>query len=295
MPTSTEKNNNTSPTAASASTDLNGAAALRACDTLRERLAAVAAQRLASAGEGLAAAPEHVVFERGGAYDVRRPGVRIGFAELVRRAYEERVDLGARGFYATPGVDFNRETGRGHPFLYFTNGAAVAEVVVDRLTGAVKAARVDILMDIGRSINPAIDRGQVVGGFVQGLGWALTEELRYSDAGELLTASPSNYKIPAVADVPPDFRVAFLEGENPVNLHSSKAVGEPPFVLGLSVWAAVKDALRASTGRGRSLGLPATGEAVLLHLAGEAGDKAVCAEPSPSRPGVAGAPDPARR
>ena len=177
MPTSTEKNNNTSPTAASASTDLNGMAAVRACEILKGRLAEVAARLLASPDDGLAASPEHVVFEAGGAVDARRPGRRVAFADLVRRAYEERVDLGARGFYATPGVDFNRETGRGNPFLYFTNGAAVAEVLVDRLTGAVKVTRVDILMDIGRSINPAIDRGQVVGGFVQGLGWATTEEL----------------------------------------------------------------------------------------------------------------------
>ena len=108
----------------------------------------------------------------------------------------------------------------------------MAEVLVDRLTGSVKVTRVDILMDIGRSINPAVDRGQVVGGFVQGLGWATTEELRYSDAGELLTCSPSNYKIPAVTDIPPDFRVAFLDRDNPGNVYGSKAVGEPPFVLG---------------------------------------------------------------
>jgi xanthine dehydrogenase large subunit len=242
-------------------------AAARASETLKVRLAEVAARLLASPEEGLAASSEHVVFEEGGAVDARRPGRRIEFKDLVHRAYEERVDLGARGFYATPGVDFNRETGRGNPFLYFTNGAAVAEVLVDRLTGSVRVTRVDILMDLGRSINPAIDRGQVVGGFVQGLGWATTEDLRHSDAGELLTCSPSNYKIPAVTDVPSDFRVAFLERANPVNIHGSKAVGEPPFVLGIAVWAAVRDALRSGAeGRGRGLRLPATGEEVLRHL-----------------------------
>jgi xanthine dehydrogenase large subunit len=270
MPTSTEKNNNTSPTAASASTDLNGTAALRACETIRTRLAEVAARALASPDDGLIPASEHIHFVEGEARDRRRPGRGIRFAELVRMAYEERVDLGARGFYATPGVDFNRETGRGNPFLYFTNGAAVSEVLIDRLTGAVKVARVDVLLDLGRSINPAIDRGQVIGGFVQGLGWATTEELRYSDEGALLTCSPSNYKIPGVTDIPRDFRVAFLDAANPLNLHSSKAVGEPPFVLGISVWAAVKDALRAGApGRGVGLRLPATGEEILLHLAGE--------------------------
>jgi xanthine dehydrogenase large subunit len=270
MATSTEKNNNTSPTAASASTDLNGTAAVRACGILKARLAEVAARLLASPEDGVIPSPEHVAFEAGGAVDSRRPGRRIAFKDLVRQAYEDRVDLGARGFYATPGVEFNRETGRGNPFLYFTNGAAVAEVEVDRLTGAVRLARVDILMDLGRSINPAVDRGQVVGGFVQGLGWALTEELRYSELGDLLTCSPSNYKIPAVTDVPDDFRVAFLKRDNPVNLYASKAVGEPPFVLGLAAWAAVKDALRAGApGRGRGLRLPATGEEVVRHLSGE--------------------------
>jgi xanthine dehydrogenase large subunit len=272
MPTSTEKNNNTSPTAASASTDLNGMAAVRASEAIKARLAEVASRLLASPDGGIAASTAHVVFEGGGVVDARCPGRRLDFKDLVRRAYEERVDLGARGFYATPGVDFNRETGRGNPFLYYTNGAAVAEVLVDRLTGAVKVTRVDILMDIGRSINPAIDRGQVVGGFVQGLGWATTEELRHSDAGELLTCSPSNYKIPAVTDIPPDFRVAFLDRDNPVNVHGSKAVGEPPFVLGVAVWAAVKDALRyGATERGTGLRLPATGEEVLRHLSDRGG------------------------
>ena len=267
MPTSTEKNNNTSPTAASASTDLNGMAAVRACEILKRRLSEVAARLLASADEGLVASAEDVVFDEGGAIDARRRDRRVDFKDLVRRAYEDRVDLGARGFYATPGVDYNRETGRGNPFLYYTNGAAVAEVLIDRLTGAVKVTRVDILMDIGRSINPAVDRGQVVGGFVQGLGWVTTEELRHSEAGELLTCSPSNYKIPAVTDIPSDFRVAFLDRDNPVIVHGSKAVGEPPFVLGIAVWAAVKDALRAgSAGRGTGPGLPATGEEVLRHL-----------------------------
>jgi xanthine dehydrogenase large subunit len=268
MVTSTEKNNNTSPTAASASTDLNGTAAVRACEILKARLAEVAARLLASPEDGIIPSPAHLVFEAGGVVDTRCPGRRVAFKDLVRQAYEDRVDLGARGFYATPGVEFNRETGRGNPFLYFTNGAAAAEVEVDRLTGVVKLTRVDILMDLGRSINPAVDRGQVVGGFVQGLGWATTEELRYSEAGDLLTCSPSNYKIPSVTDIPDDFRVAFLNRDNPVNVHASKAVGEPPFVLGIAVWAAVKDALRAgSSGRGRGLRLPATAEEILRHLA----------------------------
>ena len=270
MATSTEKNNNTSPTAASASTDLNGTAAIRACEILRARLADVAARRFASVDLGLENAPEFVRFENGQVVDERRPDLWLSFAELVRIAYEARVDLGARGFYATPGVDYNRETGRGHPFLYYTNGAAVTEVDIDRLTGEMKVTRVDVLMDVGRSINPAVDVGQIVGGFVQGMGWASTEELRYGPDGSLLTCSPNSYKIPHVHDVPADFRVVFLDNPaNVRNLFASKAVGEPPFVLGLSVWAAVRDAIRSATGVGRvPLRLPATGEEILRHLDG---------------------------
>jgi xanthine dehydrogenase large subunit len=268
MPCSTEKNNNTSPTAASASTDLNGTAALRACETLRGRLAAVAARCFAAPDDGIEASPEHIRFGREGVHDVRRPCRSLGFAELVRVAYEGRVDLGARGFYATPGVDFNRETGRGNPFYYFTAGAAASEVLIDRLTGELKVMRVDILIDLGRPLNPAIDRGQVIGGFVQGMGWVTTEELRYSERGALRTCSPNNYKIPSAECLPPDFRVDFLEGSaEPRNLLGSKAVGEPPFVLGLSVWAAVKQALSGLTpGRAPALRLPATSEEILRHL-----------------------------
>jgi xanthine dehydrogenase large subunit len=200
--------------------------------------------------------------------DVRRPASRLKFPELVKLAYEERVDLGARGFYATPGVDFNRETGRGNPFLYFTNGAAVSEVIIDRLTGELGVARVDILMDLGKSLHPEIDRGQVIGAFVQGMGWVTTEELLYSETGELLSHSPNNYKIPGVEGMPRVLRVDFLEdSDNPINLLGSKAVGEPPFVLGISVGAAAKSALSSlSPGRSPPLAFPATSEELLKHL-----------------------------
>ncbi len=269
MPTSTEKNNNTSPTAASASTDLNGTAAVRACVELRRRLAKVAARHFASPADGLEASPVHVRFENGIVCDERRPAARLGFRELVRIAYEERVNLGERGFYATPGVDFNRETGKGNPFLYYTNGAAVAEVLIDRFTGDVRVHRVDLLIDLGRSINPGVDRGQVIGGFVQGMGWATTEELRYSETGELLSHSPTTYKVPNVTDVPEIFNVAFLDNpDNELNIYASKAVGEPPLLLGVSVWAAVKHALSFAAGGGvPELSLPATNEEVLRRLA----------------------------
>jgi xanthine dehydrogenase large subunit len=266
MPTSTEKNHNTSPTAASASTDLNGTAAVRACEQIRARLAVVAANRFVI--DGLEASPEYVDFADGFVFDRRDPSRRSPFREVVADAYERRVDLGARGFYATPGVDFNRETGRGTPFLYYTNGAAVAEVLIDRFTGELRVKRVDLLMDLGRMINPAIDRGQVVGGFVQGMGWVTTEALVYGPKGELLSDSATTYKIPNVSDVPADFRVDFLENpDNRENVYGSKAVGEPPLMLAISVWAAVKQALAsAAPGRRPGVDLPATNEEILRRL-----------------------------
>jgi xanthine dehydrogenase large subunit len=268
MPTSTEKNNNTSPTAASASTDLNGTAAVRACEALRQRLTEVAARHFAPADDGLEASPLHIEYADGLVFDRRRPAVRLSFAEVVSMAHEQRVNLGERGFYATPGVDFNRETGKGNPFLYFTNGCAAAEVQVDRFTGELKVLRIDILMDLGRSINPGIDRGQVIGGFVQGMGWVTTEELRYSEKGELLSYSPTTYKVPNVTDLPTIFKLDFLDNpDNVVNLYGSKAVGEPPLLLAVSVWTAVKHALSfAGNSCALSLQLPATGEEILRCL-----------------------------
>jgi len=268
MPTSTEKNNNTSPTAASASTDLNGTAAVRACEGLRERLADVAARHFASPADGIEACPEHVRFENGRVFDSRRPAIWITFREVVGLAYEQRVSLGERGFYATPGVDFNRETGKGAPFLYYTNGCAAAEVLIDRFSGEVRVLRVDLLMDIGQSINPGIDRGQIIGGFVQGMGWVTTEDLRYADSGELLSHSPTTYKIPNVTDLPAIFNVEFFDNrQNDMNIYSSKAVGEPPLLLGISVWTAVKHALSfISRGQIPKLDLPATNEEVLRRL-----------------------------
>lgn len=268
MPTSTEKNNNTSPTAASAGTDLNGAAALDACRQIKGRLADFAAGLFASAEDGLIPSPDHVCFEGGEVYDSRKPNETISFAELTLKARFERVDIGARGFYKTPGVDFNRETGKGNPFLYFTQGAAVAEAKIDRFTGDVTVPRVDLLMDIGKSINPGVDLGQITGGFIQGMGWATAECLVYDAAGRLLSHSPTTYKIPAITDVPIDFRCELFPNED--NLHCvrrSKAVGEPPLLLGVAAWAAVKHALsQLPSDVDSNLKLPATGEEVLRYL-----------------------------
>jgi xanthine dehydrogenase large subunit len=259
--TSTDKNNNTSPTAASSGTDLNGAAAAEACRRLRSRLADVAAQMLsAEAGQ--------VRFENGNVFDIRRPERLLPFKQVVALAYEQRVSLGERGFYATPGVDFDRAAGKGTPFLYFTNGVAAAEVLIDRFTGQMKATRADLILDAGRPINPGIDRGQIIGGFVQGMGWVTSEELVWSDKGELLSHSPTTYKIPAISDLPEIFNLRFLDNpHNDVSLYRSKALGEPPLLLGVSVWLAVKNALSyLGSERPPLLRIPATGEQILMGL-----------------------------
>lgn len=265
MATSTEKNINTSPTAASASTDLNGAAAVIACQEIKARLRNFAAVHLADSESGLVASPEHICFEDGHVYDDRQPRVRVPFGQLCDDARRDRVDLGARGFFATPGIDFNRETGRGTPFFYFTQGAAVAEVVIDRLTGEMRVLRSDLLIDIGESINPGIDRGQIIGGYIQGMGWVTNECLVYNDRGELLSHSPTTYKIPAITDIPAVFNLdLFPNADNTHNVASSKAVGEPPLMMALAVWAAAKNALSYVNGKAENdLMLPATGEELL--------------------------------
>jgi xanthine dehydrogenase large subunit len=268
MATSTEKNINTSPTAASAGTDLNGAAAVNACREIKSRLAQFAARQLMSVELGLGESSNSIAFADGQVFDVRHPEKRIPFGEFCAAARRERIDLGARGFYATPGVDFNRETGRGNPFFYFTQGAAVAEVKIDRFTGELSVPRVDMLMDIGRSINPGVDMGQIIGGFIQGMGWVTGECLVYNERGELLSHSPTTYKIPAVTDVPPIFNCElFPNDDNTENVASSKAVGEPPLMHATCVWTAVKHALGCvSTTAASQLHLPATGEEILRCL-----------------------------
>jgi xanthine dehydrogenase large subunit len=285
MPTSTEKNNNTSATAASASTDLNGAAAVNACKQIMRRLKKFAADKLADPGEGLIASARHVRFVDNAVYDARRPELRLAFGPLCAEARRERVDLGARGFFATPGIDFNRETGRGTPFFYYTQGAAVCEVEIDRFTGELTVPRADLLIDIGRSINPGVDRGQIIGGFIQGLGWVTAEALSYNSRGELLSHSPTTYKIPAITDVPADFRMALFDNnDNVQNVRRSKAVGEPPLMLAIAAWAAVKNALSyISAEAASSLTLPATGEEILRCLSlGYASAELSSATPSSS-------------
>jgi xanthine dehydrogenase large subunit len=261
MPTSTEKNNNTSATAASSGADLNGSAAVDAAQKIRARMTEIAIDHFKRSGND----DPHVAFENGEVSDGR---VRLPFQDLVNKCYHARVSLGERGFYATPYLEWDAEAGRGTPFLYFTKGAAVSEVEIDRFTGMMRVLRGDLLMDIGRPINPGIDRGQITGAFVQGMGWLTNEELRYTPDGELLSHSPTTYKIPNIKDLPPEFHVDWIDNPTNVkNVRSSKAVGEPPLLLAISVFSAVKNALGfLSGGEIPKLNAPATGEEILMRM-----------------------------
>ncbi len=268
MSTSTEKNHNTSPTAASAGTDLNGHAALHACEQIKERMAGFAAEQFADESRGLTKSPDDVRFENGVVYDRRAPDRRLPFANFCDAARRARVDLGARGFYATPGVDFNRETGRGNPFFYYTAGVAAAEITIDRFTGDLVVDRADVLMDVGQMINPGVDLGQLYGGFIQGVGWCTTEELKYGDDGSLLSPSPTTYKVPNATDTPRVFHVnTFPNPRHKVNVRWSKAVGEPPLMLGIAPFLAARHAMSfVNPDVLPPLQLPATNEAVLMAV-----------------------------
>jgi xanthine dehydrogenase large subunit len=258
--TSTGKVPNTSPTAASSGTDLNGEAARDACRTLKQRLA-----RHLSGAHRVEA--HDVAFERN---QVRVGGKTFSFAQVVRDAYHARVPLSATGYWRTPGLHFDRERWQGEPFFYFAYGAAVSEVVIDTLTGETRLLRADLLHDVGRSLNPAIDRGQIEGGFIQGMGWLTMEEVVWDAHGRLLTHAPSTYKIPVAGDCPPVFNVWLWErGENAQDVaHRAKAVGEPPLMLALSVFHAIYDAVGATSASREPVPLdaPATPENILKAL-----------------------------
>jgi xanthine dehydrogenase large subunit len=257
--TRTDKVPNTSATAASSGSDMNGMAVRDACRKIRNRLVLFAAERFGCA-------PDAVRFE-GGA--VRAGGEEIPFEALAKMAYLARVQLSDTGFYATPKIWWDRPAAKGRPFYYFAYGAAVCEAVIDTLTGENRLLRADILHDVGKSLNPAIDLGQVEGGFIQGLGWLTTEELWWDGKGRLRTHAPSTYKIPACGDRPEDFRVAlWAEGMNrEFTIRRSKAVGEPPLMLANAAFLALSDAVRAA-GRGGypALDAPATPERVLAAV-----------------------------
>ncbi|WP_413479227.1 xanthine dehydrogenase molybdopterin binding subunit [Vibrio hibernica] len=235
--TNTDKVPNTSPTAASSGTDLNGKAAQNAALTIKARLIEFAANHYK-------VTPEEVVFNNG-IVQVREQ--LIPFADFIQQAYFNQVSLSSTGFYRTPKIYYDHEKACGRPFYYFAYGASCSEVIVDTLTGEYKILRADILHDVGASLNPAIDIGQIEGGFIQGVGWLTTEELVWNEKGRLMTNGPAGYKIPAIADMPIDFRTEIVQNRtNPEDtVFNSKAVGEPPFMLCMSVWSALKDAVHA--------------------------------------------------
>jgi xanthine dehydrogenase large subunit len=254
--TTTDKVPNTSATAASSGSDLNGMAAKAAATTIKERLIDFASARFG-------VARSRIVFAAG---QVKIGSKLISLAELAAEAQAHRVQLSATGFYATPKIHWNRAEVKGAPFYYFAYGAACSEVTIDTLTGEMRVDRIDILHDVGRSLNPAVDMGQIEGGFVQGMGWLTTEELVIDDKGRLLTHAPSTYKIPTASDVPADFRVRLWnsKGNRADTIYRSKAVGEPPLMLAISVFCAISDAMASlAPGVHPPLVAPATPESIM--------------------------------
>ena len=261
--TDTAKVPNTSATAASSGSDLNGMAAKAACDTIRARMVDFLAREHQ-------ADPATVRFEGG---KVHVGADVLTFEAAAMRCYSGRVSLSSTGFYATPKITWDRKAGRGRAFFYFAYGASVTEVVIDTLTGENRILRTDILHDCGTSLNPALDKGQIEGGYVQGAGWLTTEELVWDDKGRLRTHAPSTYKIPACSDRPRIFNVDLWDGENrEETIYRSKAVGEPPFMHGISAFFALADACAACGPHYPDLQAPATAEAVLAAVARSRGD-----------------------
>ncbi|MFT3693562.1 MAG: xanthine dehydrogenase molybdopterin binding subunit [Kofleriaceae bacterium] len=264
MKTRTDKVPNTSATAASSGADLNGAAVKNACDQLRERLRPIAAELLAE--KGAKGDPSQILFADDNAY---LNNISVPWASIADRAHLRQVSMSASGFYRTPGIAYDKAKGHGIPFYYFAYGVAVSEVEVDGLSGMKRVLRVDILQDVGESLNHNIDRGQIEGAFVQGMGWLTGEELKWDKTGRLLSHSASTYQIPSIGDAPADFRVSLLpKAAQPGVIHGSKAVGEPPLMLAISVREAIRDAVAAfgQPGAEVPLGCPATHEAIYASI-----------------------------
>ena len=267
MPTSTDKVPNTSSTAASSGADLNGQAVKDACETLKARLAPIAAKLLDL--DASLDAIDDLIFEDDWVYCRSDRSVSILFNAVIREAYSDRVSLSATGYYRTPDIHWDYQTNQGRPFYYFSYGAAVSEVEVDGFTGTFKLRQVDIVHDVGESLNPLVDQGQVEGGFVQGLGWLTMEELVWDDQARLRTYAPSTYKIPTVSEIPERFTVHLLErASQDGTIYGSKAVGEPPLMLAFSVREAIRAAVAAFGDRPTyvTLAIPATPEATLKAI-----------------------------
>lgn len=267
-PTDTSKVPNTSATAASSGSDLNGMAVKIAIEKLKSRIAEIAIQHFDKDKKHISL-KENICFKDNQVFDKEFPEKIISFNKLISLAYLNRISLSATGFYKTPGINYDSNAGKGNPFHYFAFGMAVSEVEVDILTGHHEILRTDILHDVGDSLNEEIDIGQIEGGFIQGVGWCTSEEIKWDEKGFLLNNSPDTYKIPTIADIPKDFRVDLLRNvPNPNTIRRSKAVGEPPFMLSFSVWLAIKHAISA-VGDHKfepDFRLPATNELILQSV-----------------------------
>ena len=266
-PTNTSKIPNTSATAASSGSDLNGMAIKNAVDQLKDRIRKIATEILSEKFKANTFTYKNIVIENDYVFDKSIPEMKCGFSEFTSKAYLKQTHLSAAGYYRTPGIWFDREKGQGEPFHYFTYGMAVTEVEVNIITGKVRLLRADLIEDAGKSINQMIDKGQVIGGFVQGLGWVTCEEIKWNDQGKILNSSPDTYKIPTISDVPADIRVALLEdAPNHNTIRQSKAVGEPPFPMAISVWLAIKYAVSSVFKHKHEppLSIPATNEEIVL-------------------------------
>jgi xanthine dehydrogenase large subunit len=261
MSTRTDKVPNTSATAASSGSDLNGAAVADACAQIRSRLTTIAAA-------AFDCDPSSVRFDNGMASVASKAVQSIAFSSLCELAYKQRVPLFAQGFYRTPDIHFDFKTARGRPFHYFAYGAAVSEVEIDGFTGAYRLSRTDILHDVGDSISPLIDRGQIEGGFLQGVGWLTLEELLWDSEGRVSTAGASTYKLPSWSEMPAVFNVDTLErATQPGVIMGSKATGEPPLMLAFSVREALRDAVAAFGGtEAASFDSPATPERIFFAV-----------------------------
>jgi len=238
-----------------------------AIDTIKGRIANVVADEFDKLYKGAKTNAEDLLFDNNQIVDKNHPDRKIDFEKIVGIAYLKQVSLSSTGYYRTPGIFFDKDTGQGNPFYYYVFGMSVSEVLVDTLTGQHKLLRTDILQGVGDSINEGIDRGQIEGGFVQGIGWCTTEEIKWDNVGKLMMDSPDKYKIPTINDIPADFRVELLKNTpNPGTILRSKAVGEPPLMLAFSVWLAIKDAISAVGNHAiePDFALPSTYEVILF-------------------------------
>ena len=267
--TNTSKIPNTSATAASSGSDINGMAVKNAIDSIKSRLSEFAIEEFKKFYGGKLSEKDDIIFSNNFIFDSKYTDREISFDKLIALAYLNQISLSSSGYYKTPDIGFDREKGTGKPFHYYAFGMAVSEVIVDTLTGSHKILRTDILHDVGDSLNEGIDKGQVIGGFIQGVGWVTTEEIKWDEKGNLLNHSPDTYKIPTIQDIPADFRVNLMEGiPNENTIRKSKAVGEPPLMLAFSVWLAIKDAISAVGNHEiePEFSLPATNEVILLSI-----------------------------